>query len=316
MLEKVEIGNLSISPATFLAPIAEITDITFRKVVKKFGGTGAVFTEMISSEAYTRDNEKTKFLVNHSKEESPLFFQIMGTDPERMALSAKMLQDEGADAIDVNMGCPANNVTKNGSGSALLKDLVLAKKIIQQVRKAVNIPFTIKIRSGWNDNSLVYREIGKTAQEEGVNAVFFHGRTKKQMFGDVVRYEHIKELKSLLKIPVIGNGDIRDRETLDKMLKTKCDGIMIARAAIKKPWIFQELLSGKEVDEVVLHSVIFDQFKEVKAIYPENLAVHKMRCFLGWYSKSLKKGKQLRIHLNELKSTDDVEKLLRNHFHC
>ncbi len=316
MLEKVNIGKLSVCPATFLAPIAEITDITFRKIVKNFGGVGAVFTEMISSEAYTRDNEKTRYLVNHSKEESPLFFQIMGTDPDRMALSAKMLQDEGADAIDVNMGCPANNVTRNGSGSALLKDLDLAKEIIKKVRKAVDIPFTIKIRSGWNDSTLVYKEIGKIAESEGVDAVFFHGRTKKQMFGDTVRYEHIAELKSLLKIPVIGNGDIKDNETLNKMLETKCDGIMIARAAIKKPWIFRELLTGEEVEETVLHSLIFRQFEDVKEIYPENLAVHKMRCFLGWYSKSLKKGKQLRIHLNELKSVEDVEDLLKNHFNC
>jgi len=314
MLEKVQIGKLTISPSTFLAPIAEITDITFRKIVKRFGGVGAVFTEMISSEAYTRDNEKTEFLVNHCKEESPLFFQIMGTDPERMALCAVKLQDKGADAIDVNMGCPASNITKNGSGSALLRDLKLAEEIIKKVRNAVTIPFTIKIRSGWNDNDIVYNEVGKIAEDNGVDAVFFHGRTRKQMFSDTVRYEHIQNLKSLLKIPVIGNGDIKDEETLDKMIETGCDGIMIARAAIKKPWIFKELITGEKVESNVLRELIFEQFKEIESIYPENLAVHKMRSFLGWYSKSLDNGKQLRIRLNELKTINDVESLLQGYF--
>lgn len=314
MLDKVKIGSLTISPATFLAPIAEITEITFRKMVKRFGGVGAVFTEMISSEAYSRDNERTEFLVNHSKEEAPLFFQIMGTNPERMALSAIKLQDNGANAIDVNMGCPANNITKNGSGSALLVDLKLAKEIIIKVRKAISIPFTIKIRSGWNDQHIVYNEIGKIAEDNGVDAIFFHGRTKKQMFSKTVRYEHIADLKSHLKIPVIGNGDIKDKESLDKMINTGCDGIMIGRAVIKKPWLFSELITGEKVNSDVLHSLILEQFKEIKSIYPENLALHKMRCFLGWYSKSLNMGKELRIHLNELKHTNDVENLLKKHF--
>lgn len=314
MLEKIKIGNLTIAPATFLAPIAEITDITFRKIVKRFGGVGAVFTEMISSEAYTRDNEKTEFLVKRDKEESPLFYQIMGANPERMEMCAKKLQDNGVDAIDINMGCPASNVTKNGSGSALLVDLKLAETIIKKVRKILSIPLTIKIRSGWNDSHIVYRELGKIAEDNGVDAVFFHGRTKKQMYSGTVRYEHIEDLKSYLNIPVIGNGDIVDKETYEKMLSTGCDGVMIARSAIKKPWIFKELIDGKKVEPEILKTLIFAQFKELEEIYPENLALHKMRSFLGWYSKSLKNGKQLRLHLNNLRKISDVTELLTNHF--
>ena len=305
--KKVKIGSLEISPPTFLAPIADISDSIFRQIVKEFGGVGCVFSEMISADALTRGCKKTALMLNFDHTEKPIFFQIVGKDPLRMAMAARMLEDLGADGIDVNMGCPSKNVTKSGGGSALLTDLKKAEEIIKTVRRVLSIPFTIKIRAGWNENSLVYNEIGKIAENEGVDAIFFHGRTKKQMYSGSVNYEWIADLKSRVKIPVIGNGDIVDREeSLIKMLETKCDGVMIARAAIKKPWIFKEILEGKEVEVKALLNIIEKQFKKLNEVYPENLAKHKMKLFLSWYSRSLPHGKKIRLQLNDAKTSSAV----------
>ncbi len=304
--KNVRIGSLEISPPTFLAPIADISDSIFRQIVKEFGGVGCVFSEMISADALTRGCKKTALMLNFDHTEKPIFFQIVGKDPLRMAMAARMLEDLGADGIDVNMGCPSKNVTKSGGGSALLTDLKKAEEIIKTVRRVLSIPFTIKIRAGWNENSLVYNEIGKIAENEGVDAIFFHGRTKKQMYSGSVNYEWIYDLKSRVKIPVIGNGDIVDRESLIKMLETKCDGVMIARAAIKKPWIFKEILEGKEVEVKTLLNIIEKQFKKLQEIYPENLAKHKMKLFLSWYSRSLPHGKKIRLQLNDARTSSAV----------
>ncbi len=306
----LSIGNVNVSPPTFLAPIADISDSIFRQIVKRFGGVGLVFSEMISSDALTRGCEKTKLMLRFEEEERPIFFQIVGKDPERMAMAAKMIEDIGADGLDINMGCPSKNVTKTGGGSALLNDLPLAGRIIKRVRKSISIPLTVKIRAGWNENSLVYNEIGKIAQEEGAQAVFFHGRTRKQMYSGTVNYNWIADLKSRLNIPVIGNGDIVDRETLLKMLETKCDGIMIARGAIKKPWIFHSLLEDRDVEVEKLIEIIEAQFKKLVEFYPENLAKHKMKLFLSWYSRSLPHGKSIRLKLNDAKTTEEVAEIL------
>ncbi len=310
--ETVSIGALTVKPATFLAPIADITDGPFRRIVRNFGGVGALFTEMISADAYTRNCEKTLHMTRFTEKERPLFFQIVGKDPERMAKAAELAAAAGADAVDINMGCPSNTITRHGSGSALLKDLKLAESIITEIRHRISIPLTIKIRSGWNHESLVFTEFGKMAEENGVNAIFFHGRTRKEMFRGTVHYNHIAILKSHVSIPVIGNGDIRDRGTMEKMLETGCDGIMIARAAIKKPWIFAELTSGCQVDAETLPDIMAKQFEEICAIYPEKTALHKMKTIAGWYSRSIAGGKSIRIQLNHIHSSDGMMQLVRS----
>ncbi|NOY23113.1 MAG: tRNA dihydrouridine synthase DusB [Acidobacteria bacterium] len=308
----VAIGPLTIRPATFLAPIADITDGPFRRIVRAFGGVGAMFTEMISSDAYTRDCERTLHMARFTEQERPLFFQIVGKEPDRMADAAEMAEAAGADALDINMGCPSSTITRHGSGSALLKDLKLAESIISAVRKRISIPLTIKIRSGWNSQSLAFPEFGKMAEENGVNAIFFHGRTRKEMFRGSVHYDQIAELKSMLSIPLIGNGDITDSESMGQMLETGCDGIMIARAAIKKPWIFAELVSKLQVPPASLLSIMEKQFLEMAGLYPEKLALHKMKLFAGWYSRSIPGGKQLRINLNQMHSIDEMTRFIHD----
>ncbi len=308
--DTVRIGTLSVKPATFLAPIADITDGPFRRMVRSFGDVGAVFTEMISSDAYTRNCERTLHMTAFTKDEHPIFFQIVGKDPARMAQAAILAETTGADAVDINMGCPSSTITRHGSGSALLKNLKLAESIVSAVRKRISIPLTIKIRSGWNRDSFVFSEFGKMAEDNGVNAIFFHGRTRKEMFRDTVHYEQIARLKSQVSIPVIGNGDIKDRDTLGKMLDTGCDGIMIARAAIKKPWVFAELLSGIRLSPEELVVIMEKQFREVTEIYPEKLALHKMKTLSGWYSRSIPGGKKLRTGLNKVHSLSEMTTLL------
>ena len=301
------------SPATFLAPIADITDGPFRRIVRAFGGVGAMFTEMISSDAYTRNCERSLHMARFTEEEKPLFFQIVGKEPDRMARAAEIAETAGADAVDINMGCPSSTITRHGSGSALLKDLKLAESIISAVRRNISIPLTIKIRSGWNKESLVFPEFGKMAEENGVNGIFFHGRSRKEMFRGSIHYDQIAQLKSMLSIPVIGNGDITDNESLKRMLDTGCDGVMIARAAIKKPWIFAELISETRISPVLLLSIMEKQFLEMTGIYPEKLALHKMKIFTGWYSRSIPGGKQLRASLNRIHSIDEMTHLI-HHF--
>ncbi len=311
--ESVQIGSLCIRPATFLAPIAEITDSPFRRIVKQFGGVGAMFTEMIPSDAYTRHIERTRFMVRHTPEEHPLIFQIVGKDPDRMARAAEMAADAGADAVDINMGCPSNTLTRHGSGAALLRDPDLARRIVQAVRQAIDTPLTIKIRSGWNDQCLVYREFGEMAQSCGVDAVFFHGRTRKQMYRDTVHYEHIADLAGHLRIPVIGNGDIVDPASLKRMLETGCNGVMIARAAIKRPWIFAELTGNPGQSPEKLAQLAWWQFQQCVQLYPEKLALHKIKLFLGWYSRSLPQGKHLRMELTHIKDSSAGLELLKRY---
>jgi len=306
----VTIGNLTVSPATFLAPIAEVTDSPFRLLVRRFGGVGGLFTEMIPSDAYTRDIERTRFMVRHTEAEHPLFFQIVGKDPQRMADAARRSVDDGADAVDINFGCPSSTITRHGSGSALLRDLELAATIIRAVRQAVSCPITIKIRSGWDMTRLVYREMGAIAEAEGVDAVFFHGRTRKQMYRDTVHYDHIADLADRLSIPVIGNGDIVDRETLARMWGTGCAGVMIARGAIKRPWLFAELAGGEPVTPDVMLPLITEQFQAYATAYPPKLALHKMKIFMSWYSRALPGGKALRTALSGLHDCDGVLNLL------
>ena len=308
----VTIGSVTVSPATFLAPIADITDGPFRRIVREFGGVGAMFTEMISSDAYTRKCERTLHMARFTEQEKPLFFQIVGKEPDRMANAAEMAAAAGADAVDINMGCPSSTITRHGSGSALLKDLKLAELIVSAVRKRISIPLTIKIRSGWNNQSLVFPEFGKMAERNGVNVILFRGRTRKEMFRDSVHYDQIAQLKSMLSIPVIGNGDITGRESLSRMMDTGCDGIMVARAAIKKPWIFAELTSDTHVSPGFLLSIMEKQFLEMADIYPEKLALHKMKIFTGWYSRSIPGGKQLRVNLNKITSINEMTQFIHN----
>lgn len=306
----IRIGNVAVDPPLVLAPMAGITDRYFRLILKRIGGVGVVTMEFISSEALTRGRERTRRMMHYAAEERPLSIQIYGSNPERMADAAALVEEIGADIVDINMGCPANKVLKGCAGCSLMGDLTLATEIIRAVRRRVTIPVTVKFRLGLREAHLNFLELGRICEAEGVNAVALHARTAKQMFGGHAEWFRIAELKSRLTIPVMGNGDVNAPEDAVRLrAETGCDLVMIGRAAMKNPWIFHQAaaaLRGEpyrrptapERRDLMLH-----HFRMLLAGEDEKTAFHKIRTFAGWYTHGLPGGRSLR---QQIQGTPDA----------
>lgn len=238
-LHELQIRNVKLKNNILLAPMAGITDLPFRLMCQKFN-PGLACTEMVSSKAIFYDDEKTKKLMNCDGEERPIAIQIFGSDVETMGFSAEYVS-KLADIVDINMGCPAPKVTKNGDGSSLLQDLEKAGKVIEAVVKNSSVPVTLKMRLGWDKNKIVAVELAKIAESLGVSSITVHGRTRTEYYSGNASLNEIKKVKEAVNIPVIGNGDIVDEETAERMfIQTGCDGIMIGRAAVRKSMDFSK----------------------------------------------------------------------------
>jgi tRNA-dihydrouridine synthase B len=304
----LRIGAISIEPPLVLAPMAGITDRYFRLMLRKLGGVGLVTMEFVSSEGLTRGNRRTLRLMEFSDEERPISMQIYGSDPTRMAEAAAAVERSGADICDINMGCPANKVLKGNAGCALMRDLGLARKIIVAARRAVDIPLTVKFRTGMDEDSQNFGELGVICQDEGVDAVTLHARTAKQMFRGRADWKQIARLKRALAIPVIGNGDVAEApDALRMIAETGCDGVMIGRASMRNPWIYRqitELLAGgqppqpspEDRRELILNHfrLMLEEERDSKQI------LHKLRTFTGWYTRGLAGGRRLREKISAL----------------
>src|SRR3989338_2952600 len=241
-IRPLKVGDITLENNLMLSPLAGITDIVFRVIAKRYG-CGLVFSEMINSNGVLHGGVKVLRRMDISDEEHPICIQIEGDDPKVMADVAKKSEDLGAKILNINMGCPAKKITKTKAGCALMTDPLLVSKIIQSVKKEISIPLTIKIRLGWNETQKNYLEIAKIAEDEGCAFVILHARTRVQAFKGHAQWEEIRLLKEKLKIPVIGNGDIVCAQTARNMFEqTGCDGIMIGRGALGRPWIFKEIL--------------------------------------------------------------------------
>ena len=319
-LNKIKIGNLELENNIFLAPMAGITDKAYRKICKE-NGAGLVCTEMISSRAIYHDDSKTKLLMDTEGEKRPISFQIFGSEEETMGYAAKYLNDK-ADIIDINMGCPAPKVVKNGDGSKLLLDIKQAEKVIEAVVKNTDKPVTLKIRKGWDTNNIVAVEFAQMAESKGVSAITIHGRTRAEFYSGKADLEIIKKVKEAVKIPVIGNGDIVDEETAYQMFETTgVDAIMIGRGSCGNPWIFKKiehfLKTGEKLPEVTKEQrleTIKEHIRLELEEKPEIVAIRELRKPISWYTKGLQNSSEFRDRINKIENKEELIKEIEEYF--
>lgn len=308
-IHKLKIGNVELENNLILAPMAGVTNQPFRMICKEFG-PGMVCTEMASSRAIFHDDKKTNRLLNTEGEKRPISFQIFGSDEETCAYAAKYVS-KMADIVDINMGCPAPKVVKNGDGSKLLLDLKQAEKVMKVVVENASVPVTLKIRKGWDKDNIVAVDVAKIAEKAGISAITIHGRTRSEFYSGKADLEIIRQVKQAVNIPVIGNGDVVDEESALKMFQeTGVDGIMIGRGSFGNPWIFKRILHFLETGEKLSEPSNQEKLEVIKrhialAIEEKGeIAVKELRKHIAWYTKNLKNSSEFRSKINQIETEE------------
>lgn len=314
----MKIGNIKLENNLILAPMAGVTDLPFRLICKEMGA-GLVVSEMVSAKGMYYNDEKTHELTAIEEGERPVALQIFGSDPYIMeeVVRKKLNSRDDFDIIDINMGCPAPKIVKNGDGSALMKDPKLANKVIESVVKASNKPVTVKIRMGWDMDNINGVQIAGMAEQAGVSAVTVHGRTRDMFYAGSANWEYIKKVKDSVKIPVIGNGDVFTPDDVIRMMDmTNCDGVAIGRGVMGNPWIFKrslELINGKKneapgYDEVISMAI---RHLELECSFKgDSMGVREMRKQLAWYLKGMRESNEVKNRINTMKDKSEIIELL------
>lgn len=306
-LKELKIGDVELENNILLAPMAGITDLPFRTIAKK-QGIGLACTEMVSAKAIFHNDEKTKKLLNIEGEKRPIAVQIFGSDVESMVYAAKYVE-KIADIIDINMGCPAPKVVKNGDGSKLLLNLDLAEDIVKAVVEAVNVPVTVKMRKGWSNQNIIAVEAAKRFEKAGAKAITIHGRTREEYYSGTCDLDIIKKVKEAVSIPVIGNGDVKDIASAKNMFDyTGVDGIMIGRASLGNPWILKSIIEEKEylpskqerLDVIIEHLELCIKEKG------EYIAIREMRKHISGYTKNLPDSSRFRENMNKIEDKEEL----------
>lgn len=313
----MKIGNIEInSRSAALAPMAGVADKAFRELCVEYGATYVV-SEMVSSKGLTMCDRKSKKLLSLSEKERPAAAQIFGSDPKIMAESAVNCLEYSPEVIDINMGCPAPKIAGNGGGSALLKNPELAEEIMRAVKEAVNIPVTVKIRLGWDADSVNCIEMAQRAQRAGMSAVTLHGRTRQQMYAPPVDRKMIAEVKRNIDIPLIANGDITDGLSAAQMIEeTNCDYLMVGRGALGRPWVFSQITAYLE-HEIILPEppvsermrVMVKHIKRICEYKGERVGIREARKHAAWYIKGIKGAAAYRQQVGTLESIEQLEEL-------
>lgn len=319
---KLKIKNLVLENNVFVAPMAGVTDLSYRLILKEFGA-GLIYTEMISDKGLLHDNQKTRDMIEILDYEKPIALQLFGSDVESMVKAAIIIDKESnCDIIDINMGCPVPKVTKAGSGSKLMTTPDLAKEIVSEIVKAVNKPVSVKFRSGWDHKSINAVEFAKAMEEAGASLIAIHGRTKTDMYSGKVNLDIIKAVKQAVNIPVIGNGDIKTPEDAKNMIDyTNCDGVMIGRGVMGNPWLIKQtvdyLNTGKYEKDISIETkkaYLLKHLENLIKYKSEHIAVLEMRTHGAWYVRGLPGASKSKTQIVNASSVQEIVSIIEEYF--
>ena len=321
MTRPFKIRDIEINPPLILSPMAGVTDVSFRRLIKRRGGVGLTVSEFISVEGLTRNNPKSKRQMRFYEDERPFAVQIFGGQQERMRLAAEMAEEVGADILDVNCGCPAPKVVKHGGGSGLLKDHPRLETILQEIKKTITIPLTVKIRAGYFDHTINAVETAKLAEGCGAEHIALHGRTKEQGYRGLANWDLVRQIKEVVSVPVSGSGDVTTIEgAFARFEETGCDGVLIGRGAMANPWIFRQIedaMHGREIFLPTLadkRNILLEYFEMLREDMPEVPAINRMKQLAGQFTRGLQGGALFRTAVYHSHSVDEILSRIEEYF--